>query len=352
MKVAIELDPGTPERIHRVLASVPELAVTAGRRTRIEIDEARRNLVILPRPQVGLWPDLDLDVKELARRVPRGSVGLVVAGSIPLAEREALERADLSWCDGRGALHLVVPGGYVHIDRTSRRRASDQAHGAPGLGPASIRAIQALLEVEGTEWTVTQLAEVAGISVGQAHTVLRVLEDNGLLRRSGKGPMQRSVVTDRRAALDWLATIDRARRRPKAAATHLYARTSSEVLKRLAGLADEAGLPYAVTGAAASNLIGTPVLTRIPVAHVRVGVLDAVEALHRLGLDHLDADDAGRGANLELWTDTGDLGVFGATEVAGVKVAPFVRIWLDLAREGGRGEDAAQIFREQVLERA
>lgn len=352
MKVAIELESGTPERIHRVLASVPELEVTAGGRTRIDIDGTKRGLVILPRSQPGLWPDLDRDAKDLARSVPRGNVGLVVAGSIPVTEREAIERADLSWCDGRGAIHLTWPGGYVHIDRTTRRRATDKTQGAQGLGPASIRAVQVLLEIDGTEWTVTQLAQSAGISVGQAHTVLRVLEENGLLKRSGKGPLQRSEVTDRRAALDWLATIDRARRRPKAAATYLYARTLDEVLRRLAGLADEAGLPYAVTGAAAANLLDTPVLTRVQVAHVRVGVLNAVDALHRLGLEHLDAEDAGRGANLELWTDTGDLGVFGAKEIDDIKVAPNVRIWLDLAREGGRGEDAAQIFREQVLERA
>lgn len=351
MKVAIKFEPGTPDRIHRVLASVPELEITAGRRTEIDIDGTTRGLVVLPRPQPGLWPVLDRDAKELARSVPRGSVGLVVAGSIPAAERESLERAGLSWCDGRGAIHLTWPAGYVHIDRTTRRRVTNHAPGARGLGPASIRAVQVLLEAEATEWTVTQLAGAAAISVGQAHTVLRVLEENGLLKQAGKGPLHRREISDRRAALDWLATIDHARRRPKGAATYLYARTPDEVLKRLAGLAGEAGLTYAVTGAAASNLIGVPVLTRIAVAHVRVGVLEAVDVLHRLGLDHIDAEDAGRGANLELWTDTGELGVFGAKEVDGVRVAPFVRIWLDLAREGGRGEDAAQMFREQVLDR-
>lgn len=352
MKVAIELRQGTPDRIRGVLAAVPELEVTTGGRARIDINGAQRDLVILARPQPGLWPDLDRDARELARDVPRGDMGLVVAKSIPVAEREVIERAGLSWCDGRGAIHLTWPGGYVHIDRTTGRRASDKAQGVQGLGPASIRAIQVLLEADGIEWTVTQLAQAAAISVGQAHTVLRALEDNGLLTRAGKGPTQRSMITDRRAALDWLAMIDRGRRRPKAAATYLYARTPDEVLRRLAELADEAGLPYAVTGAAASNLLDTPVLTRVPVAHVRVGVLEAVDALHRLGLEHLDAEDVGRGANLELWTDTGDLAVFGKREIDGIDVAPNVRIWLDLAREGGRGEDAAQIFRERVLERA
>jgi hypothetical protein len=182
--------------------------------------------------------------------------------------------------------------------------------------------------------------------------VLRTLDDNGLLRRSGKGPLQRSTVSDRHAGLDWLAAIDRARRRPRAAATYLYARTPDELLRRFAALARESGLPYAVTGAAGSGLMGAPVLTNLPVAHVRVGVPDAPGALHRLGLDHLDAEHAGRGTNLELWADTGGLGTFGAGEIDEVHVAPPIRVWLDIAREGGRGADAAQLFREQVLERS
>ncbi len=351
MKTIVELDAEIPERVRRALASVHELEITDGRTLSIHTDGETRRLTILPRPQPGLPPDLALAAEDLARHVPRDNVGLVVAGAIPITEREAIESAGLSWCDGRGALHLAWPGVYVHIDRGARRQAQRKAGGPQGIGPASLRALQVLIGSDEDWWTVSQLAQVAAISVGQAHTVLRALERNNLLRRAGKGPLQRSAITDRRSALDWLATIDRARRRPKAAATYLYARTPEEVLDRFAELAADAGLPYAVTGAAASHLMGAPVLTRVLVAHVRVGVLEAPDAMHRLGLERLDAEDAGRGTNLELWTDTGELGTFGAGEVSGIKVAPPIRIWLDIAREGGRGEDAAQIFREQVLER-
>lgn len=354
MNVNLDLRPVTPERIRRVFDAIPEIEVTTARRDRIEIDGKKRDLVILPRPQHGLWPDLDTDAKELARDVPRGSTGLVVAAAIPTKEREAMERAGLSWCDGRGALHLTWPGGLVHIDRTARK-GSTRATGEPGahgLGPASIRAIQVLLEHDRTEWTVGQLAQAAAISTGQAHNVLRVLDENRLVVRSGRGPQQRTIIDDRRAALDWLATIDRARRRPKAATTYLYARSDQELPCKFAAAANDAGLPYAITSAAATTLLGAPALSRVVVVKVRVGGLDAPDALARLGLEHLDAEDAGRGANLELWTDTGELGIFNAQDVDGIKVAPNIRVWLDLAREGGRGQDAAQVFREQIVERA
>lgn len=350
MKVTVELAAEIPERVRRALASVHELEITDGHTTSIHTDGATRRLTILPRPQPGAGADVAPKVEDLTQDGPRGAVGLVVAGTIPVTEREAIERAGLSWCDGRGALHLAWPGVYVHIDRGARRQARRQPGDGEGIGPASLRALQVLIGSSEKWWTVSQVAQSAAISVGQAHTVLRALDRSNLLRREGKGPRQCSTINDRRAALDWLATIDRARRRPKGAATHLWARTPDDLLDRFAELARDVGLPYAFTGAAASRLMGTPVLTRVLIAHVRVGMLDAADAMRRLGLEHLDAENVARGANLELWTDTGELGTFGGDEVNGIRVAPAIRIWLDIAREGGRGEDAAQIFREQILE--
>ena len=123
------------------------------------------------------------------------------------------------------------------------------------------------------------------------------------------------------------------------------------MLTRFAKRADGEGIPYAVTAAAGSHVLGVPVLSRLTVTHIRVGVVGVVDALHRLGLEHLDAEDAGRGANLELWTDTGELGTYQAREINGIHVAPPVRVWLDMLKEGGRSADAAQLFREQILDR-
>ena len=347
MKVTIELEPETPDRYRDVLAGAPRTKVAPGHQNRVGVDGKFRPLVFLPRPHFD--GDTETAV-ELARRVPPGAVGMIASITIPERERDALEAAGLSWCDGRGALHLTWPGTLIHIDHSGRGPRRGRTEPAK-LGPTGIRAVQVLLAVDG-EWTVSRLAHDAAISVGQAHNVFKALEAERLLSSTGKGPQQRRRITDRRGAMDWLATVDLARRRPKTAATYLYARTPEEMLRRFAERANDAGLPYAVTGAAASQLLGAPVLSQVVVSHIRVGAIHADTALHRLGLEHLDAEDAGRGMNLELWTDTGELGTFGAQDVNGLRVAPPVRVWLDLARQGGRGADAAQLFREQVLERA
>lgn len=352
MKVTLEVDSEVPGRLRRTLAGVRDVELVDGHGTRVRVDGRDRPLVLLPRPQATITDD-GTAARDLARRVPRGTVGLVVGSSIPQRERDALEAAGLSWCDGRGALHVSWPGVLVHIDHAGRRPArSSPTTDTSGLGPAGIRAVQVLLRDTEGEWTVSRLAHEGAISVGHAHKVFRTLEQNRLLATHGRGPQQRRVITDRRGALDWLAAIDGSRRRPDAAATYLYARTGEQLLSRLAERARDAGVPYAVTAAAASQLLGAPVLTNIVVTQVRVAVPRAADAVFALGLEHLEAEDAGRGMNLELWSDTGELGTFGATDVDGIRVAPAIRVWLDMARQGGRNADAAQLFREQVLERA
>jgi hypothetical protein len=274
---------------------------------------------------------------------------MVIARSIPQREREAIEAAGLSWCDGRGALHLEMAGALVHIDHHAV--AAPPARAAGGLGPVGIRAVQVLIENPAEEWTVTGLAERARISAGGAHNVLRALQREQLAATTGKGPQQRRTIPDSRALLDWLAAID-ARNRPDTAAGYLYARTASDLVNRFATLARDAHLTYAVTAGAAAHALRVPVLSRISVVQVRVSGITASDALHTVGLEHLDQDTPGQGANIEMWTDTGDVGTFAASEIDQVWVAPRVRVYLDLVRQGGRNVDAAGAFREQTLDQA
>jgi hypothetical protein len=82
-------------------------------------------------------------------------VGLVAARSIPYKERDALGLAGLSWCDGRGALHLSWPGTLIHIDHGGRRTLANEIvdEERSRLGPTGIRAVQVLLQASDDEWT-------------------------------------------------------------------------------------------------------------------------------------------------------------------------------------------------------
>ena len=242
VKATVQLEPADLDRYRAVFAGVPELTLGEGTEDRVEIDDQDHRLTILPRLPVGSDPNLA--AQQLAQTVPEGAIGLVAARSIPYKERDALELVGLSWCDGRGALHLSWPGMLIHIDRSGRRRVKNEIAGEEEsrLGPTGIRAVQVLLEGADDEWTVNRLAEHARISVGQAHNVFRAMEQNHLVHAVGKGPKQRRVIDDRSAALDWLATVDGARRRPQSAATYLYARTEQEIAQRFADKASEVGV--------------------------------------------------------------------------------------------------------------
>ena len=351
MKLTLHLGRSDLDRYRAVFASIPEVVLSEGSIDLVEIDDHDHRVTMLPRLVVGADPNLA--ARTVAQTVPPDTIGVVAARFVPYQERDALELAGLSWCDGRGALHLSWPGTLVHIDRGGRRQVGQQIVGREEfrLGPSGIRAVQVLLEGTDSEWTVNRLAENARISVGHAHNVFRAMEQNRLVHAVGKGSKQRRVLDDRSAALDWLATVDGGRRRAPSTASYLYARTDQEVARRFAEMASEAGVTYAVTGAAGSHLRGFPVLSRIITTHIRVGMLQPADVLERLGIEPFGADEHGRGTNLELWSDVGELGSFAAESYDGIRVAPAIRVWLDMRRQGGRNQDAAHIFRDQALER-
>ncbi len=360
VKVELGLQPGTANRFRSVFAAIPELSIHEGLDFWVAVGTDRRPMKILPRPPVAddssTAPErlVDTSARHLANDVPDGTVGLVVSRSIPIRHRESLERFGLSWCDGRGAFHLEWPGVLVHIDHSGRRRVGldPTAVNGPRLGPAGLRAVQVLLSGNSDEWTTNLLAQRASVSVGQAHNVFHVMEEMRFVVSIGRGPKQRRLVTDRGAALDWLAEIDGARRRPQIARAYLYGRTENQIIVRFAERAAAEHVPYALTGAAGSTMLEVPLMSRATTTQIRVGGAHFGESIDRLGLERADESTSSAGMNLELWSDTGQLGTFGSTIIGGIHVAPPIRIWLDLRRQGGRSLDAADMFREQVVDRA
>ena len=350
---------------HRAaFASIPELQVSTGPQQFVELDGTRRRMEILELPgdPSGLTHWANANVEDSDRgdgggagvRWSNNTVRVVVAQALTKAERESIENVHLSWCEARGAVHLSWPGVFCHIDRTGRVPGSSNKGSRSGVGVTTIRGVQTLLEAPGdSPWTVAMLANKAAMSTGQAAAVLAMLEDERFLRSEGSGPKRRRYVRDREGVLNWLVAVERNRRRPESAASYLYARTFDDLIDRFAKRAAGSGLSYALTSNAGAIALGHRLMSNPIVLQVRVGPVPAAHALALLGLEQLDAEDAGRGMNVDLWTDVGELGTFGATTATDrpipIRVAPRVRIWLDMVRLGGREADAAALFKEQAL---
>ncbi|WP_431075181.1 hypothetical protein [Microbacterium phyllosphaerae] len=283
--------------------------------------------------------------------IPPGFVGLVIDRSISRDDRERLEQSGLSWWDLRGAVHLQFDNLLVHIDRTPARSGAPARSQHPHLGPVGTRAAQTLLiRDDVAQWSVSELSALADVSVGQAHTVLTRLEDLGFVESIGRGRSKKRLIGDREGALDWLRTSESRLRTPSASQSYLYARNEMDLVRKFDALAGRAGIRYAVTSSMGARLWGVPVTTSV-ITRVRVDTNDLDAARETMGLPFLDADEAGRGANVELWSDKGEVGTHDAVDIDGVSVAPQIRVWLDLARQGGRYEDGADLLREQIIER-
>jgi hypothetical protein len=279
------------------------------------------------------------------QRGPGQPAPLLVGSYLRASLREELEKRGLSYLDRRGSLHLSWQNGIIHIE--SRAAARDGAAGAPephvaSLGVHGVRAVQALLSA-GDDQQVSRLAELADLSVSRTHAVLRLLESEGLVRVTGKGPSTRRHVIDKSRLLDWLAVQPAARRRERQMSVALYARTPGEAWRLISQRLDREHIPHGLTGSAAAAALGAGPTT-VMVSGVRISphisLHDATKAL--------EAESTERGANVKLIRDTGMLGSAHTSEHDGVRIAPLVRVYLDALSER-RGEDIAQNFRESVL---
>jgi hypothetical protein len=341
MKVTLNL-PSGDARWRSAATLVPELnVISATSEPWIEVDSERRSVWIIER--ASTLP------QNLGAAVPLDSVGLVVGALIPENERRPLEDAGLSWWDLRGSMHIALDNKLVHLERTPRKTKPSEEKQRK-LGPVGTRAVQRMLITgQDRRWSVSGLAAEADVSIGQAHSVLTLMEQNELLKTVGQGSHKRRVLGSRDKCLDWLRDIEGGRRAPMGTWTYVYARNELERARKFGDIAAERGVNYAFTSSFAAKLLGAPVLTSSVLTYVRVQADSSEDARRALGLEYLDADEAGRGANIAIWADTGEVGTHDASLVEGLWVAPAVRVWLDLIRQGGRERDGADALREVLL---
>ncbi len=337
----MEITLALPVAMHAWIAPRPWLRVSHATSPSIAWDRLSVPLELI---RIESHADIEQLLERLSRqRGPGQPVPLVTSSYIRADLREELERRGLGYLDRRGNLHVSSQAGIVHIESgpvNHHKLASGS--GVAGLGVHGVRAVQALLS-EGDDQQVTHLAGVAELSLSRTHSVLRLLESEGLVRVTGKGPATRRHVIDKSRLLDWLAAQPVARRRERQMLVALYARTPSEAWNLITQRLDRAHIPHGITGGAAAAALGAGP-TSVMVSPVRISPQFSLED----AATALESEKTERGANIRLIRDTGMLGSAHTIEHDGVRLAPRVRVYLDALSER-RGEDIAQNFRERVL---
>ena len=257
---------------------------------------------------------------------------VVVARRMSPGARAAAAEAGLGWVDESGAAEIALPG--LVVSRSGRR--DRKVRGAPRWTPSVIGTAEALLL--GTRPTVAEVERTTGLSTGAATKALSTLTTLGLLRADApRGRASAREVPDRRALLDAYATAATAAVRPLSLRVGVLGDLVDE-LARLGGAWDAHGVVWAATGAAAASVLG-PYLSEVRALDVFVdaptpATLDAVA--ERSALKPLE------GGRLVLRPFPTPVTQRLCAPVAGIRVAPWPRVYADLRESGVRGEEAAE----------
>lgn len=346
--IHVTLPSDRPDNLQRSFQQLTGVAVRDGTRFSIGPSSLIRDFLELITPDDLLdQPDRLRVHPVVAKRLrARGVAPLVFGPRLALELRRRLGEQGINYLDSQGHAQVTTPHiALVHEEPALRPRATT----TDKLGPVAMRIIQVLIDrrPERGAWTTTALAELAHASVGQAHNVFAVLEQEGLVRAEGSRNRRERTVDDRAALLDWAAERPSIRR-PTEPTVNAYvgARDLEGLALKVSGAA-RSSHRIAFSGAAAAALMGHPVVSSVPQAIVRVR-LEAPEDLVGAA-EQLNMTVTSTAPNVLLVRDTGHVG----TELRSllpndVPIAPASRVYLDLFREG-RGDDGAALFRSTVV---
>lgn len=271
------------------------------------------------------------DVRRLLDTPPRPDV--VVGRRLSPGARDALVKAGMSWVDETGAAEVTL--GTIIVSRTGH--AARPAPAPARWAPAVLTVAEALLCR--TDATVSSTREATGLSTGSCATALRSLTELGLLEADaarGRGAGRR--VRDPRALLTAYAEAAQALRPAASLQIGVVWRDPLAGLIEAGRKWTSAEVGWSATGAAAASVLA-PYLTAIGGTEVYIDTdtLAGLEAAARsVGLRPIE------GGRLILRPMPSQGVRRLSSELGGLRVAPWPRVYVDLRTVGVRGEEAAE----------
>lgn len=262
------------------------------------------------------------------------AVPVFAAPYISPAAADILTREGVGYIDLSGNCRLAFDTIYIRRQDWPNRRIERRDLRSLYSRKAE-RVLRLLLLEPKRPWKVQTMARAAGVSIGQASNVKRLLEDREWIGRKGDG-----IVLFQPAKLleEWAKNY----RFDRNTVRDFYSLdTPAQVEAKLATACRDASAEYALTGFSAAARMAPMVRYQRATVYV-TGKIDDVAG--RLGLRAVSS-----GANVSL-IEPYDEGVLaGSREMDGVRIASAVQTYLDLLSFKGRGEEAAQAVLEQAI---
>lgn len=264
---------------------------------------------------------------------------VVVGRRLSPGARDALAKAGISWVDETGAAEVAL--GTIIVSRTGR--AVPTTSPPARWTPAVLSVAESLLC--GAEATVSSTRAATGLSTGTCTTALRTLTELGLLQaEAARGRKAGRRANDTLALLMAYAAAADALRPPERLQVGVSWRDPIVGLVEVGRKWTNREVGWCATGTVAAAVLA-PYLTTISASEIYVD-RDNLAGLEAVAIDvGLRPIEGGR-LTLRPMPTQGVRRL--ATEVEGLRVAPWPRVYVDLRSTGVRGEEAAEHLLEVV----
>jgi len=271
-------------------------------------------------------------LEQLRRLIDRASdaslLPMVVARYLSPPTRERLEQKGVAYADATGNVRIEIDRPAFFLRSTGEDRDPWRGPGRPRntlKGAAAARVVRALVDFV-PPYTVPELVKRSGASTGATYRVVKLLEEEELLERKPRGPIER--VLWRRLIERW--SEDDGFMRSEVVQRFLFPRGVERVPEALRAAGE---LRYVLTGSLAARSFAPHAPPRVAMIHVD----DPAEAAETLGLRPVD-----RGTNVLLAAQRGNVPFLRARTVDGVVTAAPSQIAVDLLTGPGRSPSEGQ----------
>lgn len=268
----------------------------------------------------------------LAEKHP-GAARMVIAPYISPQAATLCHRENAGYLDLSGNCRLSL--GSVYLERTGSANAHLIRRDQRSLySPKTTRVLRVLLVDIKESWRLKKLAEAAGVSIGQTHTVKQMLLEREWASYSIEDGLRLTQPELLLAGWAQRHTLRRGTVR-----NFISPHSIPEAEARIG----TSGIRYALTGFSA----GTRILDQAPAGYARVMVYSSETT--RLAVK-LDAKEVLSGGNVTILTPYDD-GVWYETSVSadGLVIVSAVQAYLDILKSRGGGPEVARVLMQEVL---
>jgi hypothetical protein len=274
-------------------------------------------------------------------QVPAPCQGVVVAPFLSPASRAILETEGLGWLDLAGNVRVAFPRFHLEVAKADQDPLATRRVQRSLFYPKSARLLKLLLSHPGRSWRVTELADAAGVSLGQVSNVRKVLVEREWAAASASEGLQ---LVQPGALLD--AWRDAGLAQPEVLMQG-YTLLHGQALQKAMEDAFEAA-----EQSKASLLLAGASVARRAAPYLRVGgeFFYADDEGLAILKDRLQLQPASSGANVTVYGVTDDGLWMEAMPLGPVMVGTGrIQTYLDLCSGGERSREAAEHWRQEMI---